>query len=157
AERAHELAASFDKHKDKVREKNGVSKEKYKDVRSEPVVKQNLKDCSGVYEVQGLGDAITIQIENDGRIVARGHQTLNDGSQSRSFKLDHASISGALLTADKVYDNGATEKFEGVFLMRTERSSPSDVGVTTFGLGVVLNSPHERFGNTWDKLFYQRK
>src|SRR5262249_11611 len=122
-----------------------------------PVVKQNLKDYSGAYEVPGLDDAITIQVENDGRIVASGHETLSDGSQSRSFKLEHASISGALLTADKVYENGATGKVEGVFLMRTERSSPSDVGVTTFGLGVVLNSPHERFGNTWDKLFYQQK
>ena len=40
---------------------------------------------------------------------------------------------------------------------RTERNSPSDTGVTTFGLGVVLAASFEFGGNTYDKLFYQRK
>ena len=64
---------------------------------------------------------------------------------------------GALLTATKVYSDGAREKFEGSFLNRTDRNSPTDPGVTIFGLGVVLTTPFEVNGLTYDKLFYQLK
>jgi len=35
--------------------------------------------------------------------------------------------------------------------------SPTDPGVTIFGLGVVLNMPFETNGNTYEKLFYGLK
>ena len=57
----------------------------------------------------------------------------------------------------KVYSDGAREKFEGSFLNRTDRNSPTDPGVTIFGLGVVLTTPFEVNGLTYDKLFYQLK
>jgi len=37
------------------------------------------------------------------------------------------------------------------------RNSPTDAGVTTFGLGVVLHTPLELNGVTYEKLFYQRR
>ena len=40
---------------------------------------------------------------------------------------------------------------------RTDRNSPTDPGVTIFGLGVVLTTPFEVNGLTYDKLFYQLK
>jgi len=53
--RAQTLAAVFNKHKQAVKEKYGVRMEKYKDVRSEPLVRQNIADYSGVYELSDLG------------------------------------------------------------------------------------------------------
>lgn len=152
--RAQAIAAAFTKHKSVAREKYGVTVERYKDVRSEPVVKQNIGDYAGRYEVPDLGYVIDIQARNDGGIQATGYET---GVQTRTFELENARIEGALLTATKLYRDGATERFEGVFLNRTERSSPTDMGVTTFGLGVVPAAPVERGGMMYDKLFYQLK
>ena len=83
---------------------------------------------------------------------ADGHDS---GQPSRTFVLENGKIEGALLTAIKVYRDGATEPFEGVFMTRTERNSPTDPGITTSGLGVVLATPREFAGNTYEKLFYQ--
>jgi len=149
--RAQEIAASFTKFKHETKEKYGVRKEKYKDVKSEPVVKQNVRDYAGMYEVSDLGYVINIQVGSDGLIQASGNES------GRTFKLENARIVGALLTGNKVYNNGATEKFEGAFLSRTDRETPTDPGVTIFGLGVVLGTPMELNGLTYDKLFYQLK
>ena len=149
--KARETAAAFTKNKHVVKEKYGVRMEKYKDVRSEPAVKSNVRDYSGVYEVQDLGYVISIQVGSDGRIQANGSE------KSRAFTLENAKVDGALLTASKVYSDGAREKFEGVFLNRTDRNSPSDPGVVIFGLGVILTTPFEVNGLTYDKLFYQLK
>jgi hypothetical protein len=149
--RAQELATAFNKNKHVVKEKYGVRTEKYKDVRSEPAVKQNIAEYSGVYEVPYLDYAIKVQVGSDGKVHASGSE------RGRTFTLENARIDGALLTASKVYQDGATEKFEGVFLNRTDRNSPNDPGVTIFGLGVVLATPFEANGLTYDKLFYGLK
>ena len=148
--RAQELATAFNKFKHVAKEKHGVRMEKYKDVRSEPAVKQNIADYSGVYEVSELGYVINIQAGSNG-VQAIG----ND--KGRTFRLENARIDGALLTASKVYQDGTSEKFEGVFLNRTDRNSPTDPGDTIFGLGVVLNTPFESNGLTYEKLFYGLK
>ena len=54
-----------------------------------------------------------------------------------------------------MFRNGTSEKFEAVFLTRTDRDSPNDLGTTVYGLGVVLHTPVELNGNTYDKLFYR--
>src|SRR5688572_13795145 len=68
------IAAAFNKHKNVVKEKYGVRTEKYKDVRSEPVVKQNIGDYSGAYEVADFGHSINIQVGSDGSIKASGEE-----------------------------------------------------------------------------------
>lgn len=146
--RAQELATTFNKFKHVAKEKHGVRMEKYKDVRSEPAVKQNITDYSGVYEVSDLGYVLNLQVGSNGSVQASGDD------KGRTFRLENARIEGALLTASKVYQDGTTEKFEGVFLNRTDRNSPTNTGVTTFGLGVVLNTPFESNGLTYEKLFY---
>ncbi|MCA1575817.1 MAG: hypothetical protein LC794_00475 [Acidobacteria bacterium] len=148
------IAAAFNKHKNKVKEKYGVRTEKYKDVRSEPVVKPNIGDYAGAYEVADLGSLINIQVGSDGRVQATGSEKV---PQSRTFNLENVRIEGALLTASKVYQDGTTEAFEGVFLKRTDRNNPTDPGVTTLGLGVVLRTPVEQNDLRHDKLFYQLK
>jgi hypothetical protein len=150
--RAQEIASAFTKHKQMVGEKRGVRKEKYKDVRSEPLVRPDITEYAGVYQVPGSEDVIELRIGNDGGIQARGHDS---NQPSRTFVLENAAIDGAVLTAAKVYRDGAREPFEGVFLTRVDRESPKDPGVTTYGLGVVLATPREFAGNTYDKLFYQ--
>ena len=155
--RTQEIVASFNKEKYAVKEKYGVRKEKYKKVLSEPVIKQNIKDYSGVYEVSDLGYLINIQIGSDSSVKATGSEPANGGTrQVRRFRLEGTNITGAMLTATKVYEDGATEKFEGVFINRSEFNSPTDNGVSAFGLGVVGN-PVEFAGVTFDKLFYQLK
>ena len=149
--RAQDLAAVFNKHKQVVKEKRGVRREVYADVRSEPFVAHTIAEYSGVYQVEGLGDVIHLQIGSDGTIQAAGR----DSEPSRSFVLENARIEAALLTATKVYRDGAAEPFEGVFMTRTERRSPTDPGKSTLGLGVVLHTPREVAGTTYDKLFYQ--
>ena len=150
--RAQQIAAAFTKQKHVVAEKHGVRKEKYKDVRSEPVVKQDITAYSGLYQVADLGDVIDLRIGRDGSIQATGHDT---NEPSRTFVLQNGTIAAAVLTATKVYRDGATERFEGVFMTRTERNAPTDPGTTTFGLGILLATPREFGGNTYDKLFYQ--
>lgn len=152
--RAQQVAAAFTKHKQTVKEKRGVRMEKYKDVRTEPVVKQNVTEYSGVYQVVDFGDVIDLRVGTDGTVEATGHDS---DQPSRTFVLENARIDGAVLTATKVYRDGARERFEGVFMNRTERDAPSDPGITTFGLGVLLTTPREFSGNTYDKLFYRLK
>ena len=155
--RTQEIVAYFNKEKHVVKEKFSVRKEKYKKVVSEPVIKQNIKDYSGVYEVEGLGFLIEIQVGNDGTVKATGAEPVDgDNRQARRFRLEGARITGAMLTGMKVYEDGAVEKFEGVFINRTEFDSPTDKGVNAFGLGVVSN-PLEFAGVTLDRLFYQLK
>ena len=153
SQKAEALAATFNKHKNVVKEKRGVRMEKYKDVRAEPLVKQNASDYTGLYEVGDLGFLINIQVFNNGSIRAIGYEQ----GRSRPFKLENAKIDGALLTASKVYEDGTTERFEGVFLNRTERNSPTAPAITTFGLGVILNTPVEVNGITYQRMFYQLK
>lgn len=149
--RAQTLAAAFNKHKEAVKEKYGVRMEKYKDVRSEPLVRQNIADYSGAYEVSELGYVINLRVGSDGRVQANGFD------KTRAFTLENARIEGAVLTASKVYQDGATEKFEGVFLRRTDRNSPTDPGVTMSGLGVIPTTSIEAHGLTYEKLFYTLK
>ena len=147
--RSDQIAAAFTKHKDVVRVKRGVTREKYKDVRTEPVARQDVTDYSGRYEIPDRGWWIEIRIGADGRIQATGYEA------DQAFELKNASIAGSLLTATKVYRDGEVERFEAVFMNRTERTTPTDTGVTTFGLGVLLATPIEVDGMTLDKLFYQ--
>ena len=111
----------------------------------------NLSDYAGVYEVSDLSFAITVQVVSGGRVQVSGTE------EGRAFTLDNARIEGALLSGTKIYQDGTTEKFEGVFMTRTVRNSPTDIGVTAFGLGVVFQTPFESNGIMWERLFYQRR
>jgi hypothetical protein len=154
--RTQEIVASFNKEKYAVKEKYGVRREKYKKVVSEPVSKPTINEFAGVYEVSGPGFFIKLQIGSDGKVTANGSEPAKDDPQHpRGFRLDGAKITGAMLTATKVFDDGAREKFEGVFINMTVYESPTDKGVTAFGLGVVRHL--ESSGVMEDKLFYQFK
>jgi hypothetical protein len=78
----------------------------------------------------------------------------DDAGVWRTFTLKNGRVTGALITATKVYGNGATEPFEGVFINRSVFESPTDPGVTTVGLGVV-GKELQVGGQSVGRLFYQ--
>jgi hypothetical protein len=155
--RTRAIAASFNKSKHVVKQKRGVRVEKYKEVRSEPVIKTNPQEYSGGYEVPDMGFALEIRVDRNGNVEGSGYEPAGpDLSIRRSFTLGNAKIDGALITGTQVYANGAHNRFEGVFLNRTAFDSPTDKGVTAFGLGVI-GKKIEVAGLTFDRLFYELK
>lgn len=149
------IVASFNKFKHVDKEKHGIRKEKYKKIQSEPVVKANPEDYSGTYEIPDLGFALHLRVDHGSKVEGDGYEPLmQDPAVRRTFRLRNGRIEGALLTATKVYAGGHTEKLEGVFINRTSFESPTDKGVTTFGLGTA-GRPIEVSGVTLDRLFYE--
>ena len=153
--RARELAASFSKSKHVVKEKRGIRVEKFKDVRSEPAPKADARLYSGEYEAEH--GALSLKVYSDGRAEATGTEPDSDFTHTRKFTLRNARVEGALLTGTKLYEDGSSEPFEGVFINRTDRDSPTDPGTTAFGLGVLFHTPKTVDGNTMERLFYALK
>lgn len=155
--RTRAIVASFNKTKHEVKEKHGIRMEKYKSVRSEADVKPNPAAYSGVYEVPDLGFSLQLRADRDGSVEGWGYEPVSlEAGVMRRFTLRNGRIEGALLTAGKVYAGGASEPLEGVFITRTDFESPTDKGVTTFGLGVTGISAKPS-GVTLDRLFYELK
>ena len=91
--RTQEIVASFNKMKHKVVEVYGIKKEKYKRVVSEPAIKQNIRDYSGVYEGSDMCYLINIQVGSDGSVKATGSEPANGSTRpARSFRLEGAKI-----------------------------------------------------------------
>jgi hypothetical protein len=152
AARAQQVAADFTKHKAVVKTKRGVTQEKYKDIRAEPMIAQNVSEYAGRYE-SDPGWWIEIQVGSGGQLRGRGEEA---GQPCDAFELKNVTIERALLVATKVCRNGTTERLEAAFMNRTDRVSPTDTGTTMFGLGVVFAYPREVDGNTWERVFYRR-
>src|SRR5258706_589916 len=86
------------------------------------------------------------------------HFFKENAGRARRFVLKDVRIEGALLTATKRYDDGATEKFEGVFIKQTEFNSPTDKGVTSYGIGALVQPVKDGEDRSKrNKLFYQRQ
>ena len=136
--RARELAACFDKDKHKVKEKRGVRLEVFVEVRAEPAARRNAAEYSGSYQSES-DFALELRVGADGSAEGRGTEPAPGGASR--FALRDARVSGAVLTGTKVYEDGGTERLEAVFIDLTTRHSPTDVGTTLFGLGVVFDRP----------------
>jgi hypothetical protein len=155
--RTQEIVSSFNKSKHVVKERHGIRVEKFKEIRSEPEIRKSAADYAGAYEADN-GYAFNIRVGADGRVEADGTEPA-PRRESQRFTLTNAKLEGALLTGTKVYEDGTTEKFEGVFINRTERDSPTESGVRSFGLGVLYDPPktNPEVGFTMTRLFYQQK
>jgi hypothetical protein len=151
--RTRAIAASFTKFKNVSKERHGIKKEKYLRVETEPVVKANPADYSGIYEVPGIAFALNLSVDRNGVVTGTGYEPLAE-SVRRRFTLQ-GRIQGALLTATKVYAGGESERLEGAFLNRTSFDSPTATGVTVFGLGTIGKTVVVS-GLTLDKLFYDK-
>lgn len=154
-QRTQAILASLDKSKHVVKEKRGVRREKYLEVRNAPVIKADPRDYSGLYEVEDLGMGLQLRVDANGRVEGTGYEPMGgDVSVRRSFILRDAKVDGALLTATKVYANGGHEPFEAVFVNRSVFNSPSDPGVTEYGLGAV-GKDVQTSGVTFNRFFYR--
>ena len=112
-----------------------------KDKRFEPVVKENLADYTGKYI--GLEDyylEITRDVDGQLAIVSR------EGRQRAT--LQNISLTGARLTATRVYDDGTTKEFEATFVNRILN------GDIRFGI-LVENLEVKFDGQTFNKIFYR--
>ena len=156
ADRARVIAASFSKSKHVSKEKRGVRKEKFLEVKSTPAVRDNPAAYTGTYQVEGMAFALDLRVAADGSAEGSGYEPIDsDGNVMRRFTLRGARIQGALLTGTKVYADGTRDQIEGVFMDRNTATSPGDRGTSVFGLGVMGRAFHV-YGVTLDKLFYQR-
>ena len=155
ADRARVIAASFSKSKHISKERRGVRKEKYVDVKSTPAIKASPSAYTGTYQVEGMGFSFNLRVAADGTVEGAGYEPVDmESGVMRRFTLRGARVHGALLTGTKSYADGAQEKFEGVFMDRTSRTSRDDKGNTEFGLGVMGRTFYVN-GLTVDKLFYR--
>lgn len=155
--RVREILASLNRKEHRVVERHGVKVEKYREIRSEPVVKSDIKEYAGTYVATDIDYSITVRFESDGAIAAEGFETsAAAGGQARRFTLRDGKIQGALLTGLKVYDDGSNQTFEGVFINRTEFQKLGDKGVSTFGIGVAGQSAVIN-GVKRERIFFRRQ
>ncbi len=155
--RTQALVASFNKTKHAVKERHGVRVEKYKRVRSEAAISPNPENYSGTYEMSDLGFALRLRVDRNGNVEATGEEPLGGAvGVRRTFVLRNARVDGALLTGTRVYADGTSDYFEGVFINLTSFDGPADKGVSTFGLGVTGRAVAVS-GVVLEKFFYELK
>lgn len=141
AQRTRDLVAALDKTKYKKKEKKNVSIKLYFEVRNEPVVKANVNDLGGIYEDDNLQFRLTLNILAGGTVEGSGYDTIGVEAARVNFTLKDARIDGALLTGTKVFANGATHKFEAVFVTRTIKTGKNVDAIETVetdtGIGFI--------------------
>ena len=155
--RVREITELFNKKKHSKKTKNGVTVEKYREVRSEPMILPNFSAYSGEYFVDGSEMSLSLSVGPDGTVAGSGTEQYPERTDvRRTFKLRNARIESALLTGTKVYGNGSTEPLEGLFMRLSSFDNPNDKGVSRIGLGMV-----GRFylaGNvSIEKIFFERR
>lgn len=121
----------------------GQKTKKVKDKRFETVVRANLEDYEGTYIGIEPDYVIEIEVMADGQLKVHG---LEDG---RKITLTNVRLTGARLTADKVYADGRREKFTGTFSNRIMN------GVSVFGI-LVEGLSIDVGGATLNRIFYRR-
>src|SRR3954463_5194928 len=66
------IAASFSKFKNVSKSKRGITKEKYMKVVSEPAVKPNTVDYSGIYEHPDMDFRLSLNVDANGVVTGSG-------------------------------------------------------------------------------------
>ncbi len=155
-QKTQELIAALSKSKYKKKEVKNFSLEKYIDIKSEAVVKNNAGDYTGVYESPDANYRLELRVSANSKAEGSGFDTDFKNSEKQSFTLRDAKIEGALLTATKVYANGVTEKLEAVFNNRTttEGKNPNEIErrETRYGLGFIITRE-----NSTNRVFLEFK
>lgn len=116
-------------------------KEKRKEKRFEPAVKENVNDYTGRYV--GLEDYyLEIKMDVDGQLSI----VSQEGRQRAT--LQNISLTGARLTATRVYQDGTRKDFEATFVNRILN------GDSRFGI-MVENLEVKFEGLTLNRIFYR--
>lgn len=152
--RVAEIVTQFNKTKHVNKQKRGVVKQRFLEVRSEPLLRANPVAYSGSYRVEGLEFSLELDVTRDGVATGEGIDA------GRTFVLQNGRIDGALLTATKVYRDGSASPFEGAFLTQRVRegNTPDAIAFdhTLTGLGVTGLDLHMH-GVNLTKLFYRNE
>jgi hypothetical protein len=119
-------------------------KKKFKEKRFEPVTRPQLKDYEGKYVGIESSYFIEMLVASDGKLAVTSYEG------ERQAVLRDIRIEGPILTATKVYTDGATEDFSGVFANRILN------GKSAFGI-IVDNVDVRLEGLTLTSLFYRLK
>jgi hypothetical protein len=155
--RTQELVSALDKTKYKKKEKKNISIEFYIDIKNEAVLRAP-SDYAGSYEAEDGGYSLSLQVDASGAARGNGYDNLRD--HRANFTLKNASISGALLTGTKVYENGEQRPFEAAFVNRTVRTGKNPQSIesedTKFGLGFI-ESNSSSDGSWTSRVFLIRK
>ena len=153
-QKTQDLIAALSKSKYKKKEKENFSFERYINIKSEAVVKNNVRDYAGIYQSSEAGYQIELRVSTDGKIEGSGYDSDFDTSQKQNFTLRDARIEGALLTATKVFADGTKEKLEAVFNNRTviEGKNPNEINSreTKYGLGFI-----DSWGTMTNRVFLE--
>jgi hypothetical protein len=155
------LAAALDKNKYKKKDKSkkgvSVSVEVYVDIKNEPVVRQPA-EYSGRYADEYGGFSLELSVAADGSAEGSGFDTINGGSNASkmNYTLRNARVQGAVLTAEKVYADGTSQRLEAVFVNQTvvlgKNAQTIESRNTVFGLGFV-----QKNGDWMNRVFLAAK
>jgi hypothetical protein len=132
--RAGEIAAEFTKSKHATKTKHGVTTKKFLEVTSSTWEVGDLREYAGRYVSVGDPMQLEIHVSTSGAITARG-------TDAQPFEIENVKIEAALLSGTKVYRDGRRERFEGAFMIRSERAGPDEPLTTTRGIGVPVDAP----------------
>ncbi|HEX8128332.1 MAG TPA: hypothetical protein VF527_04460 [Pyrinomonadaceae bacterium] len=117
-------------------------KNKKKEKRFEPVVKQRIEEYAGRY--MGIMPDYYLEITAG----ADGQLSIASQEGNRRATLSNIRIAGARLTATRVYADGATKEFEATFANRILN------GESAFGI-LVENVEVPFDGMTFTRIFYR--
>ena len=118
------------------------NKVKIKEKRFEPVVKQDINDYAGKYV--GIDDTYIIEIE----VGADGKLAITSLEADRKATLTGIELNGSRITARKVYEDGSTASFEGLFADRVLNGDKA-FGIVVEGMNLQLQ------GLMLTKIFYR--
>ncbi|HJU55661.1 MAG TPA: hypothetical protein VJ715_13850 [Pyrinomonadaceae bacterium] len=121
----------------------GQKKKKTKDKRFEPVARQNLKDYEGTYVGADSTYVIEVRVGEDGEL------SVSSREGNKRMMLAGIKVEGARLLARKVYADGTTVEFEGIFCNRVLN------GERAFGI-LVDGAQVNLAGRIFDRIFYRR-
>jgi hypothetical protein len=157
-QRTRELAAALDKTKYKKKDKPNISIEFYIDIKNEPALR-SASEYAGKYEADDQGYTLDLRYQS-GAVSGSGTDII--AGREASFTLKDTAISGALLTATKVYSNGEQRPFEAVFVNRTvstgKNSSQIESQDTKFGLGFIQTASASDADSNWtNRVFLMRR
>jgi hypothetical protein len=160
--RTRGIVASLDKTKYKKKDKGNISIEVYVNIKNEAVIRDAF-DYGGNYTSEDSGCSLTLQVDRGGKASGAGFDSIND--RRMGYTLKDASITGALLTGTKVYENGEQQPFEAVFVNRTIATGKNENEIasreTKFGLGYIQKgewSSKEGQNTNWtSRVFLERR
>ena len=143
SERTQDLIAQLDKTKSKKKNKGGVERELFVEVKFVPTPEGDIRDFSGKYlssqdPRDGLTRGLEMEVAADGSVSGKGYDLMSIEGGREYFTLKDARVSDSLLTATRVFRD-RSEPFDAVFVIATRRDGTTrkDAKVTKTAVGIA--------------------